>query len=414
VTPPVNRRPALANRLLFVSTVGLAVAVAAGMTASVRADSVVMMGYISGGTLGDGSTPDSIAPVIVPELTSNVTALSARNAGNLVIQDGGVKMRGLGASTASSFSHTAFSNAHLDVPGLSSGVTAIDAGLHHRLAVQNGAAFAWGVGTHGALGNGSTANTNAVVQVTGLTSGVTAVSAGERHSLAIQNGAVKAWGGIHAIDLLLGTSQVSSSTTPIQVPGLSSNVTAVDAGPYRSFAIQNGGLKGWGENSFGELGDGGNAPSGSVVSVQGLTSGVTAVAAGYYHTLAIKDGDVFAWGNDGGGALGNGPGNDGLLPMKVLDLDVDIVQIDAGLNSSYALAADGKLFGWGDSLTGDPAVGMTELRQLPTLIPAPSGYKYTSFSSADAYLIATVEAIPEPTSLALIGLGCLAMRRQRR
>ena len=40
------------------------------------------------------------------------------------------------------------------------------------------------------------------------------------------------------------------------VSGMDSGVTAVAAGDYYSLAVQNGGAYAWGENTYGQLGDG--------------------------------------------------------------------------------------------------------------------------------------------------------------
>ena len=62
----------------------------------------------------------------------------------------------------------------------------------------------------------------------------------------------------------------------------------------------------WGDNNFGELGDGTTNDSSTPRLVKGLT-GVTAVAAGYFHACALLNtGRVWCWGDNGNGELGNG------------------------------------------------------------------------------------------------------------
>ena len=79
--------------------------------------------------------------------------------------------------------------------GLTSGVTAISAGGAHVCAIVNGAAMCWGSNTtYGQLGNNSLTNSDVPVQVTGLTSNVSSISAGDSHTCAVVNGAVKCWG----------------------------------------------------------------------------------------------------------------------------------------------------------------------------------------------------------------------------
>jgi alpha-tubulin suppressor-like RCC1 family protein len=63
-------------------------------------------------------------------------------------------------------------------------------------------------------------------------------------------------------------------------------------------------------NSYGELGDGTYGIFGEVpVQVSGLTSGVAAIAAGSgqsAHTCALVNGGVRCWGGNWSGQLGNG------------------------------------------------------------------------------------------------------------
>lgn len=79
------------------------------------------------------------------------------------------------------------------------------------------------------------------------------------------------------------------------------------------------------------------------------------VAAGDYHSLAISiNGRVFAWGKNSYGQLGNGNANDSARPVEItnnfpLNDDDQIEVIYAGPDTSFAVSAKGKAFGWGDA-----------------------------------------------------------------
>ena len=94
-------------------------------------------------------------------------------------------------------------------------------------------------------------------------------------------------------------------TTPVAVSGLASGVAAIAAGWYHTCAVMDaghgGGVKCWGWNNTGQLGDGTTTDRTSPVAVSGLASGVVAMAAGWYHTCAMMDAATAAGSSAGAG-----------------------------------------------------------------------------------------------------------------
>src|SRR4029453_16161935 len=86
-------------------------------------------------------------------------------------------------------------------------------------------------------------------------------------------------------------------------------------------AAQNPGtVKAWGDNTWGQLGNGTTTSSGTPVTVTGLTSAI-GVAAGAAHSMALKsDGTVWAWGDNTYGQLGRGNHTAATTPVQVLFL----------------------------------------------------------------------------------------------
>ena len=119
-------------------------------------------------------------------------------------------------------------------------------------------------------------------------------------------------GGITTANLV--TVEQHQQNTPVSVSlGNGRTAVAVSAGGSHTCAIlDDGSLKCWGMDSYGQLGDGGsNTDKNTPVSVS-LGTGRTAVAvsAGGYHTCAIlDDGSLKCWGYDSHGQLGDGGSN---------------------------------------------------------------------------------------------------------
>jgi alpha-tubulin suppressor-like RCC1 family protein len=129
----------------------------------------------------------------------------------------------------------------------------------------------------------------------------------------------------------------------------------------------------WGENVFGQLGDGNLTQANVPVIASGLNF-VTAVAAGKDHSLALlSDGTVVAWGSNASGQLGIGEesvGSDVPLPVEGLS---HVKAIAAGANQSLALLQNGTVVAWGGNEAGQLGDGNTEASYLPVAVKGLTG-----------------------------------------
>ena len=158
---------------------------------------------------------------------------------------------------------------------------------------------------------------------------------GSAHSCILQNGAVKCWGSNEYGQL--GNGSTLASRIPVTVSGLSAGVTSIAAGYNHTCAIQNGAMKCWGKNQSGQLGDGSQIDRLTPVAVYGLDSGVSGIFGGWSHTCAIQNGGAKCWGWNGYGQLGDGSQIYRLTPVAVLGLGSGVSAITTGYVHTCAI-----------------------------------------------------------------------------
>ena len=162
----------------------------------------------------------------------------------------------------------------------------------------------------------------------------------------------------------LGMLPATASASPAEATATAvqqSIATSVVGGNSHSCALTDaGGVKCWGDDGFGESGDG--QPGGSTrrpTDVTGLTSGVTQIVAGGRFTCALLDsGTVQCWGDNGSDVMGaNTHSTVEPLPLTMTGLPNDVVSLVAGQAHVCALDADGAVLCWGSNTFGQIGIG---------------------------------------------------------
>ncbi len=233
-------------------------------------------------------------------------------------------------------------------------------------------------------GEGPDAGADAAESGGGLTGGI-AVSGGTGQTCALLSGGVVVCWGDNGYGEL-GDGTMTSSLTPVVV-GLSDAI-GVAAGADHSCALLSGGtVECWGADHWGELGNGTTTASATPVPVSGL-SGVIAISAGGEsdnddaHTCALlSGGSVECWGDDNyeelgdgntAGDFGNGTFSISSTPVAVVGL-TGATAIAVGGVHTCALLTGGTVDCWGDNFDGQLGDGTTTASATPVAVSGLSG-----------------------------------------
>jgi alpha-tubulin suppressor-like RCC1 family protein len=280
--------------------------------------SVLCWGENTYGQLGNGTTANRTAPTPVDGLTSGVVAIAAGGRVSCAVTAAGAVLcwgyNGYGTlgdgTTHSRLTPTPVAN-------LTTGATAVAVGLYHACALVKGAELCWGRNDQGQLGDGSTTDRLLPAPVTGLGNKVSAISAGLFTSCAVANGAAKCWGNNE--NGAVGDGTKSLRWQPTQVAGLTSGIALVETGGYHTCAVDKVGTSTcWGDGTGGQLGQGSTTSSTSPVQVFGLTSAASSITAGGAATCAVVGGGEKCWGINTSGQLGTGYTASSSTPLDVL------------------------------------------------------------------------------------------------
>ena len=178
----------------------------------------------------------------------------------------------------------------------------------------------------------------------------------------------------------VGDGTTNPALSPVQVQGLQGGVLAIALGGDHGITLKSGGtVFAWGFNSGGQVGDGSTTARLAPKAVSGLSPGITAVAAGDSHNLALTAaGAVMAWGYNASGQVGDGSTVNRLMPVPVTGLGSGVVAIAAGGDHSLALKSDGTVVAWGKNDHGELGDSSTTDRTTPVAVVGLTGVKALS------------------------------------
>lgn len=226
---------------------------------------------------------------------------------------------------------------------------------------ENGDLYTWGNNEDGRIGNGEYGGKNGMVcmQQTPYKAlrNVCSVTMNMRNTAAITtNGDLYIWGNNEFGQIGDGTREQRSA--PVKIL---SNVRSVSLNSHTTVAVtKNNELYAWGYNSSGEVGNGTIDFQLSPVKIMDNVRTAT-TSWGNTAALTTKD-ELYLWG--GYGFINNDTKKDQLTPLKIMD---NVRSYDFG-RCFMALKKSGELYLWGSNTYGQIGNGTTDFQETPLKI----------------------------------------------
>ena len=272
---------------------------------------------------------------------------------------------------------------------LASSAVELAAGENHTCArLDTGGLRCWGYNDEGQLGHGNTSNqgdnANEMAALSAVDLGTNkiavAITAGNDHTCALlDDGKVKCWGGNTFGQLGQKHDDPNAGATASSMAdnliysdlGTGRTALGISAGSIHTCVqLDNGRLKCWGKNAFGQLGLGHTNPHGKLATEMGDNLSMVELGMGVFSAVKLAVGDyhscvnlgyssVKCWGRNDSGQLGQGNtsnigdassemGNN----LSAIDFDGKVVEVAVGKNHSCVRLDNSSVKCWGDNEFG--------------------------------------------------------------
>ncbi|MBM4413841.1 MAG: hypothetical protein FJ040_10430, partial [Chloroflexi bacterium] len=372
------------------------------------------------GQLGDGSTTDRLYPVSVTGLTGAVhLSVGTHHAcainGSGAVYCWGRNHRGqLGdGSTTNATTPQAVSGTDM-----SSSVEQLAAGTVATCAEKSDdSIYCWGAGIT-QLGVAGISSDQLAPVASHTFGAVQNLQLGNTHACASQtNGAIRCWGnnsygkfgasgdgsvaveGFFDVDLVADLATGLDNTCVVRVTN-----DVYCAGRDTKGQLGNG--DGDNDSATNQDDFGMAAPW----KVTGITDAqmITMGASAEYACVSTTTGGVSCWGNNTYGQLGDGTTTNATVPVTVTGISGAVVRISAGTNHACAIVTTGEVYCWGDNRQGQLGTGDTTAYTAPQVVQASAGVDFdtndttvSSLATPTLQLTHTAVRTSSPTAIAL-------------
>ena len=368
--------------------------------------SVSCWGENSNGQLGDGSRNPSLNPskASMPLGRKAIEISSGSYHTCTLLDDGSIRCWGSNEFGQLGDGTTIERTSPVSVD-FGSGVSAISvsSGESHTCAIMNDKSVkCWGLNRNGQLGDGTLEDSTSPVHVSMGEADAVEVSSGSFHTCVITSGRdVMCWG--ENWNGQLGDGSNSDSTTPVMA-SVQSNSSAVtlDSGAFHTcLGMNDGTMYCWGFNKYGQLGNGGvsdsNTPQPSPLSSDQL---IMQIGVGLFHSCGLFDsGELACWGDNSFGQLGDGTQISHSSP-EIITLGTNATSLSVGHRHTCAILDDASLKCWGANEFGQVGDGSTTDLSTPATIDLGHGSKEQVPCSSGSY-----QPLPEKTTCILADRG---------
>jgi alpha-tubulin suppressor-like RCC1 family protein len=254
---------------------------------------------------------------------------------------------------------------------------------------DEGAAWCWGDNSRGQLGDGSTGegsddqDRSSPVQVLGDLN-FTSLVAGQLHVCGlVDTGEAYCWGSYPSGQL--GNASTENQTAPGRSAESLTLVSLASGGDNHTCGVDTDGKSWcWGNNTFGQLGNGAKSNAGQEEPSQ--VSGdqtFTALALGHAHTCGLDDdGAAWCWGGNDTGQLGDGTTDERFVPNAV-ETELRFVSMTTGQNHTCAVTLEGEAYCWGANGMGQLGDGDDAATLTPVAVAG--GIEFDSLSGGEEF-----------------------------